>query len=38
MLEVLSIYSNIALAIITITLIIVLTIFMCKENHASADQ
>ena len=35
---ILSLYGNIALAIISLILIIILTLKIIKENHTSADQ
>lgn len=35
---ILSFYANIALAIISTTLIIIIVIIRCKKNHISASQ
>lgn len=35
---ILSLFENVALAIISFVLIIVLTVIIYKENHISADQ
>ena len=35
---IISLFGNVALAIISFILIIVITIFIYKENHISADE
>jgi len=35
---ILALFGNVALAIISFVLVIVITIIICKENHISADQ